>query len=148
MADKRWTIAVDFDGVIHSYTSPWVAPEVIPDPPVDGAIEWLNKMVNKFDVVIFTTRAKTTAGSNAVGRWLHDHGVYGSWTTTAIKPAALVYIDDRAWRFEGRFPSAHEIHLARPWNKPFNPGEANVVLPGDPIPPANTHRREGGSIVG
>ncbi len=34
------------------------------------------------------------------------------------KPPALVYIDDRAWRFEGVFPTADEVHRARPWNKP------------------------------
>ena len=34
-------ICVDFDGVIHSYKSGWRGVAVIPDPPVPGAIEWL-----------------------------------------------------------------------------------------------------------
>jgi hypothetical protein len=121
MSEKRYTIAVDFDGVIHSYTSPWVSAEVIPDPPVEGAIEWLTEIAKKFEVVIFTTRGQTLAGRQAVGQWLRNQGC--EWPrgmgprVTAEKPPALVYIDDRAWRFEGTFPTAHEIHMARPWNK-------------------------------
>lgn len=33
---KKQTVAFDFDGVIHSYVTPWVASEIIPDPPVRG----------------------------------------------------------------------------------------------------------------
>ena len=36
-------ICVDFDGVIHSYTSGWKGIDVIPDDPVPGAIEWLEE---------------------------------------------------------------------------------------------------------
>lgn len=116
---ERWTIAVDFDGVIHSYVSPWVAPQVIPDPPVDGAIEWLSAIQEHFDVVIFTTRGKTVDGSRAVHEWLSEHGLQDAekLLVTDEKPAALIYIDDRGWRFEGRFPTKDEIHEARPWNK-------------------------------
>jgi 5'(3')-deoxyribonucleotidase len=116
----RYTVAVDFDGVLHSYTSPWVNAETIPDPPVPGAIEWLREIAAKFAVVIFTTRGRTTEGQRAVRHWLHENGWDAGMnaTVTAEKLAALVYIDDRAWRFEGRFPTAQEIHAARPWNKP------------------------------
>jgi hypothetical protein len=116
---KRYTIAVDFDGVLHSYTSPWVDHHVIPDPPVPGAVDWLNAIVKDFDVVIFTTRGKTTAGKSAVRRYLDEHGV--EWGLAAVvtdeKPPALIYLDDRAYRFEGSFPSPDDVHRARPWNK-------------------------------
>ena len=119
---ERYTIAVDFDGVIHSYTSPWVAAHVIPDPPVDGAIEWLMRMADQFDIVIFTTRGKTWRGRRAVLRWLHKKSFYlydAEIKVTAKKPPCLIYLDDRAVRFEGpgTFPTADEIHRARPWNK-------------------------------
>lgn len=116
-ATHRYTIAVDFDGVLHSYTSPWVAPHVIPDPPVPGAMDWLSNIQLHFDVVIFTTRGRTWRGRRAVRRWLLRECGH-SFKVTDRKPAALVYIDDRAWRFHGAgFPSRGEIHLARPWNK-------------------------------
>lgn len=118
MSEKRYTIAVDFDGVIHRYDTPWEAAEVIPDPPVDGAIEWLNEMAKRFDIVIHTTRGKTAEGQQAVFEFLRDHGYASSCKVTAEKPPALVYIDDRAWRFDGsHFPTPHEIHQARPWHK-------------------------------
>lgn len=122
-AKRNYSIAVDFDGVLHSYASPWEAPEVIPDPPVEGAIEWLAEIKQHFTVIVFTTRGKTHAGRAAVLDWLEEHGLdfdryEGEIEVTAEKPPALVYIDDRAWRFEGRFPGRQEIHDARPWNKP------------------------------
>ncbi len=126
--NERYTVAVDFDGVIHRYDSPWVNAHTIPDGPVDGAIEWLFSALIKFDVVIFSTRCKTWRGRRAVRQWLKKHsgGLYyespGSRgiedvTLSYEKPPALVYIDDRAWRFSGSFPTAAEIHAARPWNK-------------------------------
>lgn len=117
VAGQKHTVAVDFDGVLHSYTSKWVSPEHIPDPPIPGAVEWLNEIVGSFNVVIFTTRGKTAAGREAVRSWLHRYGVvwaHEAWVT-AVKPPALVYLDDRGMRFEGRFPSAAEVHAARPW---------------------------------
>lgn len=116
---NRYTIAVDFDGVIHSYTSPWVSAEIIPDPPVPGAIEWLCKIARHFAIVIFTTRGKTEAGREAVQRWLIAHGWSpdGEIQVTAEKVPALVYLDDRAMRFDGTFPTVNAIHAARPWNK-------------------------------
>lgn len=121
-AGERYTVAVDFDGVIHSYTSPWVNAETIPDPPVLGAIPWLHAMVRHFEVVIFTTRGKTEEGRSAVLRWIAEHGGQGlrrAVQVTAEKPAALIYLDDRAYRFEGpgSFPTREEIHAAKPWNK-------------------------------
>lgn len=125
---RRLTIAVDFDGVLHRYDSPWVAAHVIPDAPVDGAIEWLFRTIQKFDVVIFTTRAKTIRGRWAVRAWLKEHADnlwYESPASVGIedvkvsfkKLPAIVYIDDRAWRFEGTFPSVQQMHDAKPWNK-------------------------------
>lgn len=128
--NKKYTVAVDFDGVLHSYTSPWAGASVIPDPPVAGAIEWLSRLIQDFEVVVFSTRAKWWFGRRAMRRWLKTQagnlwyesmGYRGleDVAFSATKGAALVYVDDRAWRFDGQhFPSAQEIHAARPWNKP------------------------------
>lgn len=126
MSDKRYTVAVDFDGVLHAYTTRWINPHTIPDPPVPGAIEWLGRTLQKFEVVIYSTRCRTWRGRRALRRWLREQAEglwYDSPDARGIedvrlsfeKPPALVYIDDRAWRFEGTFPTADEIHRAKPW---------------------------------
>lgn len=124
---RNYSIAVDFDGVIHSYTSPWIDAATVPDPPVPGAIEWMNEMAKKFEIIIFTTRAKAPEGREAVFRYLRQYGYVGEPSDerlaehliTAVKPPALIYLDDRAVRFDGkRFPTADEIHRKYvPWNK-------------------------------
>lgn len=130
------TVAVDFDGVIHSYTSGWKGAHVIPDPPVPGAIEFLAHFCEdsvKANVVIFSSRAKTFRGRWAIRDWLRTYsGSYWqeNWQcqgiesikVTAVKPAAVVYIDDRAQRFEGTFPeltrkSIEALLNRKPWNK-------------------------------
>lgn len=126
--NEKYTVAVDFDGVLHMYASPWVNHHTIPDGPVPGAIQWLNEMCASFKVVIFTTRGKTWRGRRAVLQWLWKHGATSpkdaeTWSdldfvVTDRKPPALVYLDDRAMRFAGVFPAADDIHRARPWNKP------------------------------
>ena len=127
----KYTVSVDFDGVLHRYETKWINAHTIPDSPVPGAIEWLHKIIQKFDVVIFSTRAKTWRGRRAMRAWLRRnsgmlyHDGMG-WrgieeVTFAKKPIALIYLDDRALRFEGRnWPSGEEIHRARPWNRREN----------------------------
>jgi hypothetical protein len=127
---SRRTICVDFDGVLHSYIQPWIAPHVIPDPPVDGAVEWLFEIIQHFDVVIFSTRAKTWRGRRAIRRWIYKHWGVGLYREslgnigvenvkiTAKKEPGLIYIDDRAYRFDGKnWPTKKDIYKAKPWIK-------------------------------
>jgi len=117
-------ICIDFDGVIHSYTSGWQGPDVIPDPPVPGAIAWLMDLLlsSKFTVCIYSSRSRYEEGVRAMQDWLRHYGV----STLAIyslefptqKPAAFLTIDDRAMCFQGVFPSIPDMLAFRPWNKP------------------------------
>lgn len=128
-SNPKWTVAVDFDGVIHSYVSPWVNARIIPDPPVDGAISWLFETIQSFNVAILSTRNHQFGGKRAMRHWLkasagnvwYDGPGHRGLENIAFpkhKPAALVYIDDRAVRFTGsNWPSKKEIHRLRPWNK-------------------------------
>ena len=70
MTNRKPIISVDFDGVLHSYTSGWEGPRNIPDPPVDGALEWLADIVNHFDVQIFSSRSRYLFARRAMKRWL------------------------------------------------------------------------------
>lgn len=119
---KRWTVAVDVDGVIHSYASGWQGAEVIPDPPVAGAIEWLERIGEEYDIAICSTRAETEEGRQAISEYLRRHGLSEEAmdviTIEAGKPPALLYVDDRAWRFTGdNFPTVEQIRNAVPWWK-------------------------------
>lgn len=123
MVDFKKTILVDFDGVIHSYTSGWKGADVIPDPPVPGALIWLYQMVRdgRFDVRIFSTRNSHEYGVLAMTKWFKEHGL-DSETISRLefsiqKPPAFLTIDDRAFHFKGRFPSPDNIDSFKPWNE-------------------------------
>lgn len=114
------TICIDFDGVIHSYMTPWESADIIPDPPVPGAFPFLVEcMANGFQVAIFSTRSLQDSGITAMMHWFLRHGFSEArfFTFPSVKPPAILYIDDRAFLFEGRFPSITYINCFRPWNK-------------------------------
>lgn len=126
----RYTIAVDFDGVLHRWNGQFRGLHVVTGEPIPGAIEWLHHMIRHFDIAICSTRCNTWRGRRAVSRWLRRHSGllwhdspdgFGLNTirVTKGKPPALVYLDDRALRFEGpmSWPSRQEIHEAWPWHK-------------------------------
>ena len=135
---KRWNpiICVDFDGVIHSYSSGWKGVASIPDAPVPGAIEWLTEMLPCPDpfglwrdyhegpiAVIYSSRSKSWRGRRAMKKWLIKHGLdprlisSGALKFPTKKPAAWLTIDDRAICFEGTFPTVAEVEGFKPWNK-------------------------------
>lgn len=128
-------ILVDFDGVIHSYTSGWQGADIISDPPVPGAIEFLLKHLPLPDalgidreykgpeVQIYSSRSRQSGGIDAMKKWLVMHGVDRWYFRDDIlkfptqKPAAFLTIDDRAICFSGTFPSTQEMLDFKPWNK-------------------------------
>jgi hypothetical protein len=115
------TVVVDFDGVLHSYIQPWTRADVIKDPPTPGAIEWLNHMAENasYKVVIVSTRAQLSVGKSAIRNWLLKYDCKCAMTIeiTDQKPPATMYIDDRAWHFDGsNFPTLRQIAAFAPWN--------------------------------
>lgn len=102
MTGFRPTVAVDFDGVIHRYSKGW-QDGVIYDPPVDGTFVALNVLATRHKVVIYTVRDDL----NAVWEWLKKYGLHIVVSeVTNLKPIAHLYIDDRAYRFEGDWTKA------------------------------------------
>lgn len=116
-------ICVDFDGVIHSYTSGWQGADVISDEPVEGAFEWLSRMVQHgdFRVHIYSSRSKEPGAVGAMKKWFFFRGLHSDVVSKLSfptqKPAAQMTIDDRAFCFEGAFPSPRWILDFKPWNK-------------------------------
>lgn len=129
MEDKKYSICVDFDGVLHQYVSPWTGRHEVRDPPIPGAIPWLEEMTEKFKVYIWSTRCNSTDGIMAIDMWLRANGLSEAAADRLVywqgvgKPTALIYIDDRGFRFDGIYPSANEIHMMFPYK--FNGDVAN-----------------------
>ena len=116
---KKRTLLLDFDGVIHSYTSGWVQHNVIPDPPVPGAFAFIAEAVLFFEVAIYSSRSSKTMGIEAMRAWFTDHGlsaeVLEQLTFPLEKPPAFVTLDDRAITFTGVFPSMADLDRFRTW---------------------------------
>ena len=127
-------ICLDFDGVLHSYESEWIDADVIPDPPVDGAIETLYTYLDAgLTLAILSVRSALPGGIQAMREWLGKHDREYRYQNRIRhnvptlndriympdhKPAAKVYVDDRGFRFEGVFPTPDELRaLFIPWNK-------------------------------
>lgn len=117
------TLCVDFDGVIHAYTSGW-HDNKIADGPVPGALDWLRAMVAAQDihVCIYSSRSRSDEGVGMMKDWLLDHGleprVLEQIEFPTQKPPAWLTIDDRCFLFKGTFPSIGAIRSFKPWNKP------------------------------
>jgi hypothetical protein len=125
-------LALDFDGVLHSYTSGWQADGSIPDKPVEGAIEFLFEAVKRFEVHIYSSRSSQPGGIEAMQKWLKRKAetwalIKGKYQEAAevlaairwptAKPPAHLTIDDRAWTFNGTWPSLDDIEAFKPWNR-------------------------------
>lgn len=125
-------LCLDFDGVIHSYTSGWKGAGIANDPPVPGAEEFLHEATKQFDVHIYSSRSKSLAGRRCMKRYMREHfhtpltfspnhtwdfldeELHWPW----FKPSAFITIDDRALTFTGEWPRPDALRAFKPWNKP------------------------------
>lgn len=118
---RKKTLVVDFDGVIHAYASGWKGATVIPDPPVPGALRFLEEASERFEVAVFSSRSPEEGGIEAMKRWLLEAGLPEAVLARLLfprhKPPAHVYLDDRGWRFEGTFPDLDALEAFEPWHK-------------------------------
>lgn len=89
------TVALDFDGPLHSYRSGWTGytPE---DPPTDGAQVFCRTLIGLgATLFVVTSRADRPEGVDAVRMYLDRHG-FPRMNVTNLKVAAVAYVDDRA----------------------------------------------------
>ena len=92
------TIMIDFDGVIHRYSKGWSGGAIY-DCPVEGTKEALTTLKNLgFRLVVLTARRPESWP--VVEAWLQQHEIPYNEVTN-IKGPAVIYIDDRGFRFEG-----------------------------------------------
>lgn len=124
-------LCLDFDGVIHSYASGWKGAGVIPDPPVDGAADFIEAASGYFQIAVFSSRSKSIKGRMAMKRYMRE--LLGDRTSADafhngdylfedikypwFKPSAFLTLDDRALTFDGSWPNPAELKGFKPWNK-------------------------------
>ena len=105
--DELKNIAVDFDGVIHNHDKGYYDGTIYGDV-IEGAKKSLKKLSEKYDVVIFTAKAKSDrglingkTGTQLIWEWLKKYDMDKFVTkVTAEKPRAVAYIDDKAISFD------------------------------------------------
>jgi hypothetical protein len=111
-------VCVDLDGVLNDYDG-YRGAEFF-HPVRAGAADFLRKLgAAGYRVVVFTTRHHSFAE-----RWLDAHGMLPLVdSVTDRKPAAHVFLDDRAVCFRGDFDSALReiIEFRAHWEAEANP---------------------------
>lgn len=123
---RKPILCLDFDGVLHSYTSGWQGADVIPDPPVPGALDFLEAALGAFQVAIYSSRSHQRGGVQAMKAWLFKWAYELRKPKSLIsrlleitypleKPPAFVTIDDRALTFMGTWPTIEELQGFEPW---------------------------------
>lgn len=122
-------LCLDFDGVVHSYTSGWKGADVVSDPPVEGVFVFIATMLDAgWEVAIYSSRSHQRGGIIAMRAWLYRYSGNMWYDSPAgkgmenvtwpdHKPSAMVTIDDRAITFTGQWPSLEELKTFKPWNK-------------------------------
>ena len=104
------TIALDFDGVLNNYTG-WKGEKCL-YTPLPGLEDFLSTLNEEYDVVIFTCR-----DIRKVYTWLEKYDLrkYVK-VVTETKPKAMIYIDDRALKFEGNYiETLNKINKFKTW---------------------------------
>jgi adenylyl-sulfate kinase len=95
--DKRKTISLDFDGVIHKYSKGFQGLHNVYDSPMEGAEEGIKKLYNEgYTLKILSSRPK-----EVIYPWLKKYGLSKYIDEVSnYKFPATVYIDDRGMLFE------------------------------------------------
>lgn len=122
---QKYTIAVDFDGVIHGHSKGW-HDGTIYDPPVPGVAEALTKLRERFRVVVYSCRSYDrlfdgVLEPNQVSQmteYMNKHGIpFDEIYVGHGKPVAYLYIDDRAVQFNGDWRATlRDVDSFQLWN--------------------------------
>lgn len=119
----RDMVCIDFDGVLHSYASGWKGADIIPDPPMPGALDALRMYTSHFTVCIFSARSSQEGGIAAMREWLmvwaEKERLGTAWMENiqfpTVKPPAKVTLDDRAICFTGAWPTVTQLKEFKPF---------------------------------
>jgi len=95
-------IVLDFDRVIHSYTSGWQGMNMIADPPTEGAVGAVNAYLDAgYQVAVLSSRSHHPGGIEAMKEWMRRYGFpVDRIAFLDHKPPAAISIDDRGWQYQ------------------------------------------------
>jgi len=107
LEDEFKQIGIDFDGVLHKCSKGY-HDGTIYDNPVQGSLEAVKRLAEKYVIVIYSAKARRDrpivngkTGTELIWQWLEKHGFKDYISeVTAEKPRAICYIDDRAINFK------------------------------------------------
>lgn len=105
--DEQINIGIDFDGVIHKCSKGYYDGTIY-DEPIEGAYEALQKISEKYTIILHTCKAKPDrglvngkTGTELVWEWLEKHNMSQFVSkVTSEKPRAVAYIDDKSINFK------------------------------------------------
>lgn len=121
-------VCIDFDGVVHSYTSPFNLLDAS-DPPVPGAFDAIRRFQEDgWETAIYSSRSHAPIGLRVMRDWLTRWAQAEGrdnilWTAEVVfpmhKPPAVISIDDRGLTFNGDWSAFDPAKLRefKPWNK-------------------------------
>lgn len=105
--ERKVRIALDFDGVLHSYRSGYTG-EIPMDEPVEGAQLFCEMLLERgYEVVIFTTRAHPNLAKTQYNRFveLARQNEEGKWESMGNKGLTLGVVGIRQWLRHHGFPA-------------------------------------------
>lgn len=94
---KKPILACDFDNTVAGYSKGWQGPGNIAEPPLPDCKSTLDLFSKYFEIIIFSCRASTEEGRNAIKQYMDKHKLPYKEITN-IKPEGLI-LDDNALQF-------------------------------------------------
>ena len=110
LENERSNIAIDFDGVIHTFDKGWFDGTCYGEP-IEGSLDAIKRLSKKYNVIIFSSKAlpdrplvNGKTGKQLISEWLKKYGVIEYIDDiTYYKPRAEYYIDDKAINFKNNW---------------------------------------------
>ena len=110
MEDQLSNLAIDFDGVVHTFDKGWHDGTCYGEP-IEGSLEAIKSLSEHWNIIIFSAKVRPDrplvngmSGYELVDKWLEKHGVRNYVSEiTHEKPRAKFYIDDKAIEFKNNW---------------------------------------------
>ncbi len=101
-------VCIDFDGTLYTPSASDTIARLC-GKPTAGALAFVSWLLERgVSVVILSARGNSYETTRVAAEWLATWG-FPPLPFTAIKPEAVLYVDDRAFRFVGQWDGPQSI---------------------------------------